>query len=381
VGRIMAPEDFRYVWTLSRRTWYVRFYLWLWEANAKELTFCKLFWGYTLLWVALPFKFLALVLRAFGRTRRRFVRARRLHREQRIEAEARERIAAPAEEPKPTRLLVTNRRIHEETKIELPHEENRALQRFHRWTSVAIEYGDGISEELSWSVPEFKHYYSAPGTYEVVVRLRREDYDIALRKYVYIDKVVIHQTIRIKDRPRAARVLETVEGHTSKGLMHVSAFRHTVDEAGASAVRSFTAVAKPATDVIAPVVVYPVRLVFRSIVRATALVLGTLLVGTVALAAFLGGSAGYHAVVESLPTLESVAGYVAIGLGLGLLVPALAWLLYRLGLMFAFKQAVIEPTVEGVAKGGVSFCHAMLIGYKAVKSNTCPRVVIEEDEE
>lgn len=38
--------DYKHTWVLPRNSIVVRFYMWLWGASPRDVTFCKLFWGY-----------------------------------------------------------------------------------------------------------------------------------------------------------------------------------------------------------------------------------------------------------------------------------------------------------------------------------------------
>lgn len=38
--------ELKHVWELPRDSVVIRFYMWLWDANPSDVTFCKLFWGY-----------------------------------------------------------------------------------------------------------------------------------------------------------------------------------------------------------------------------------------------------------------------------------------------------------------------------------------------
>lgn len=50
--------------TLDRNAWYVRFYLWLYKADANNINTCKLFWAYVFAPIVLP---LAFVLTPVGK--------------------------------------------------------------------------------------------------------------------------------------------------------------------------------------------------------------------------------------------------------------------------------------------------------------------------
>lgn len=51
----MRAEEYKHTWVIPRNAWYIKTYLWLWKADKNDVTFCKLFWGYTLCWLALIF--------------------------------------------------------------------------------------------------------------------------------------------------------------------------------------------------------------------------------------------------------------------------------------------------------------------------------------
>jgi hypothetical protein len=41
----MSQADLKHEWTFKRNSPLIRFYLWVWDADPKAITFCKLFWG------------------------------------------------------------------------------------------------------------------------------------------------------------------------------------------------------------------------------------------------------------------------------------------------------------------------------------------------
>lgn len=44
----MEAASYRHTAHVHRDSWFMRFYCWLWAAEAEEADFCKLFWGYVL---------------------------------------------------------------------------------------------------------------------------------------------------------------------------------------------------------------------------------------------------------------------------------------------------------------------------------------------
>jgi hypothetical protein len=42
----MRQADLKHELAVNRNSWFIRFYVWLWQANPKDINFCKIFWGY-----------------------------------------------------------------------------------------------------------------------------------------------------------------------------------------------------------------------------------------------------------------------------------------------------------------------------------------------
>lgn len=58
----MRVEEYKHTWVIPRNAWYIRLYMLLWNADEKDITFCKLFWGYALCWVAIILRIVAIPL-------------------------------------------------------------------------------------------------------------------------------------------------------------------------------------------------------------------------------------------------------------------------------------------------------------------------------
>lgn len=56
----------KHTWRISRSAWYFRFFMWLWETKESELTTCKIFWGYIGAFLGLPLRLLIEVIIIFS---------------------------------------------------------------------------------------------------------------------------------------------------------------------------------------------------------------------------------------------------------------------------------------------------------------------------
>lgn len=46
--------ELKHTWRASRNAWYIRFFRLIYQANDDDITFCKMFWGYLMMWIVLP---------------------------------------------------------------------------------------------------------------------------------------------------------------------------------------------------------------------------------------------------------------------------------------------------------------------------------------
>lgn len=83
-----------YTWEFSKRSKFIRAYLWLWDGDPNSITFCKLFWGVLFAWLALLVKPVISAMKAAEKRdeQRKLERSSQTYREQlRLEREYRER--------------------------------------------------------------------------------------------------------------------------------------------------------------------------------------------------------------------------------------------------------------------------------------------------
>ncbi len=64
----MFDVELKHTWHVSRVAWYIRLYLWVWDQQPQDLTFCKLWWGYVFMWLGLPIKSLIVAIGKLVRT-------------------------------------------------------------------------------------------------------------------------------------------------------------------------------------------------------------------------------------------------------------------------------------------------------------------------
>lgn len=341
---LLKPEDFKYTWIIPKDSWYIRVYLWVWEASSKDITFCKLFWGYTLIWLGLPIRLLS----AYFRSVRSVFRVAGDFRTRR--KNARRKVRTKSDKPTVVR---------EPKKAKVPSIGYIVQPVAGRMSRLHLEHNHGKPaywivdcEVLKGSGNVLKFRFNTPGKHEVSVG------------YVLDRDGNLHQVsreIEVRAQPSAAMVVldKIADGFTGAG-MAVRSVRHVL--------------AHPPK---------PVATVGKvSAISAAGATLVTACVGVifgVYAAVSTAGSWGPSA----WRSVESVGPYARdAGLG-GLAVGIAAFIVYCVvisGVVYAFTNVVAKPVAIGTKRGALTFRDVMKIGYISVKSNTCPRVVVEEEE-
>ena len=205
-------------------------------------------------------------------------------------------------------------------------------------------YDDSYDE----SGDDTHHVFQKPGTYQVRLQSYRKD--------AQPETVVTEVTVVALPSP-GMRVLEGTAHGVARGIMH-----------GYSATRVAAHVASVPVRVAAkPVIALPTKI----------LVWAVSLVGCVSLGFGFYAAAPAPAVISvvtSAPIMYTGMGLVGLALGFTLIYVAAIT-----GLILAMRNVIFKPAVVGTKHGALGFGQVMKIGYKAVKSNTCPRVMIEDE--
>lgn len=98
MGKLVSQADLKHELVVSEKAWYVKLYVWLWDANKKDITICKMFWGYVFLWVALVLHVVIAFIVIYDRSS--FAEKRRLTKAAYYEEHAGYKVRKP-KEPKP----------------------------------------------------------------------------------------------------------------------------------------------------------------------------------------------------------------------------------------------------------------------------------------
>jgi hypothetical protein len=373
---LMKEEDYKHTWVLNENTWYIKLYLWYWMASKTDITFCKLFWGYSLLFPLLPVRFLLGmgigVANTVARIRYRMNYARGLRR-QRIEnsacgaqfllaeADGPGSVVTPVpSEPKPAKKHAPWIATHGRRVVNQPIRlSTNGL--VSKWLADPVER-EVISYGIKQTVRESSVYvddnkrvvFDTPG--EHVIELRA--YDKNLKPYT------VKHTITVLAEPtKAMQRMDKIVG-VFKGSLNA-----TADGVAFLILKGQAAAA-------------PFRFVGRALLKLLKWGSLTSLVGGF-------GFGIYEAVVNWShygPTLLHMAGVALPWAGVGivgcLLAVLLVWMVIRTGFGIAMRDLMsdgAEVVAEKGAQGAVGFFKMMRIGYKSIKGNTCPRVVVEGD--
>jgi PKD repeat protein len=367
VKKIMQPEDFRHVWILPSSAWWIKVYVWVWNADVADITFCKLFWGYTLIWLGLTIRTVTLVAsavaylgRGFNNARKSFLQATRAAKALEREKQAALEKVKPPAPPKEVvfRLHARGTIVNRVTKIEIP----KGLWNKHKYHYTNWDFGDGTGRAAAdVTVSKLEHTYTEPGRYEITVKFARPSYSDFNMEQV-IDELKL--TVNIRATPVAMKMLEATGNGFSAALMKTSSAAHTV-KTTAKAVSAAT------PDQVKEVAATGGRM---GVVLTAVAGFGSLL--------FLGVTgilSHWHQWTPTMLTVGRDAEYAIPVLVFLMLVAGVVAAALRWGFFYAFRRGVAEPVIGAGRKAGMGFGQMMLIGYKSVKSNTCPRVVVKED--
>lgn len=325
----MKAEDFKYTWIIPREVWYVKVYLWVWDASPTEITFCKFFWGYALIWLGVPIRLVAGLFRTINSVRLRAKESRR----RRLKAKLAEKPA-----------------VIKAAKVPSIHYTLRPVvgRRAKFWVE------DASGDVATWCIDGnvvghrrlLKYFFETPGEHEVSL------------PNVYDEDGKTHDVKRVVDvryRPSAAmRVLDGV----SYGFTGIKMAASTAAHAVAHPPKPIAKVGR-------------VSAMGASVASIVAVCVGCVVAGY----AFVthAGSIGRSFWHVTFPIVKPV-GIVA---GIAMVIGFLVYCVVVSGLVYAFTNVIAKPVAIGTKRGALSFGQVMRIGYVAVKSNTCPRLEIE----
>lgn len=364
--------DYKHHWELDRTAWFVRFYLWLTQASDKNITFCRLFWAYFLIWLFLPFRLLIMLLDGVGWLVRR--------------------IPKPSHDGGPVRKpYLTHGRVIAGRDVGFKLH-NLGLNN-KNWKAV----GWYLDDQLIWgSAGDSKWADSlTPGKHEIRVEIAdysnwvfpepdpSDPYDPRGYHVPEHPKMILTLTVEALPTPLELRVLDAVAAGMARGVM---------------ALRSARMMLRP----VARVVLVPVALVGRGEVwvlnrlldrwRLLLVLLGAFWLGLMGGAVYAGIETGVplhgplaatghwlgNAAVNAAPYL--VVGVIAVAFSLLTGILLARWIDSR-DFEHPMKVYVwacaFGRGVKAFGRGIKGFGRMMLIGYKVVKSNTCPKVVLK----
>lgn len=357
---IMGEDDYKLQWVLPENTWWLRLWAWMWYSDKKDATLCNLFWGYLLMLVGLlPVRlFLAGAGAAVDLVGEVFA------------ASAKSRAERKGAEGRPKASLeLRNRPVRGRlfsVKINYWYEAGIWDWDRLRWSIVDSDGNERpivVLSNLRFRSPE------EPGAYELVARPRRNS-------AVYGEQEPLRLPLVVQKRPGLFFwMLESIGDVGAKFFMWA---KNPVP----SLVFSCLAIAAGATAIGGALFlsgwgVYLAGALFVGAVPAIASFFSALPSEAASAAA-----SGAHWVSHGFPGAVHVAetyGPKAAGGGVAVALFALAiWGLYAFGLFAALRTLFILPAAHGTKHGTLSFLKMLVLGYKAVKGGTCPRIVVEE---
>lgn len=333
--------DLKHTWRVRRKSWYVRFFLWLYETPETQVTFCKLFWGYALLWITLPVALIVKSLEVGVRTIKQVVPE------------------GPPEE-KPTVTIPKRGRVEKEFKP-------RVNYGFSRSWSI-----DGVVVSSAEYKDRPKFMFYERGVHVIEVRVQRNGKYETWKVEVEIGPPVL--PLRIMSGVADGFVWLKMHSYVAGRVLRAVAWT---------------------VRVLARTIHWAFRkLKFQLNLASLMISFVVSVAGLALIATVAAGDAVRQAPVwldHALPTMSQVAfgiGIVAVigGLFLGVLWAALATPMgpaVGRGFVRAASPPVrgVRVAFDGLILGVKEFGQAMKIGYVAVKSNTCPRIeVVHEDE-
>lgn len=330
--------ELKHTWEIPEKTWYLSVYLWVWDASAEDVTFCKMAWGFVLIWVGLPIRIITGFFRLFGRTKRAAGRYRDRRRQLR-EAKSPEVTVEtkPIKEPSVTfGRAVAGRRTH----FRVRHAEDP-----YSWG-----FGDGACDTSRYNTTV--HRYRKTGTYSGTVECRNGD-----------------------RKPRKIAFEVEVVAEPSPGVKMLDAVGVGFTKAGMGVKAASYAVTHPPRPVARAAKVGGVATLYACVAALGLSALGAMVLVAVTIPTWVPAIAnGTHVVFTNDAVQKGGEGLFAV-----VLLAAFLYFTVISGIALAFRSVVAKPALRGTQRGAMRFWKMMWIGYKAVKSNTCPRIVVRQE--
>jgi hypothetical protein len=369
---LMKEEDYKHTWVLPKNAFYIKLYLWYWMADASEITFCKLFWGYSLMIPFFPFRVMIGVGRTVGAVINGILDhtagARKLRRERKAELAAAEKLLRERDERQAKLKRITDG----PTGPTMP----RTVDTTNGTTVALLKQAE---QKKKPKPPKIYHGRIQAG---VKVKLettgREPEWIIGSTRYggIYGNAKKIEHTFT-EPGPTTIQ-LRTLDDEN--GEYFIIDYTFPVYEGPSLPTKAL----ERASDFGSLVVMYgtaPARFIGRWLKRGGI---------TAAIAApFFGlyelvsnwGSFGPSSLTWLGHAGSTVGPWAIVG-GIGIVLAVLiVWAFIVFGIGVAIKDVVMKPAAEGVTHGTLGFFKMLKIGYKSVKGNTCPRVLVEGDEE
>lgn len=319
--KIMRPEDYRYTWTIPA-TPYVRFFLWVYDIERDKLTLCRFFWGNLLMIIALPLRVVSLPLGSLAGRMARKVKA-----------------ADEANAMSPT-LWISHRRAIVGRTTKFKRKSGAGYQT--RW--LVLRDGDLVKDYVERSYREVFYVFEEKGIYEVRVAIE-DGGGTAFRSGSKSVRVYAHPV-------PPQRLLEAVGYVGTRGVGLVQRVSSALARGAWRARR--------------------VVLVGSGILLTLGLACCVYIIATSPVATWHFAAPVLGGIGLAIGVLSALAVLVALATGAVLGTRAIA--------PRAARRLRLRSFGRGVKHGGLTFGQAMKLGYVAVKSNTCPRLVVEGDE-
>lgn len=340
--KIMKEEDFKHVWVLSPNVWWIKFFLWMYGANEREVTFCRLFWGYTMTPVLLLPRTVVGIL---GMWDDAYVASRNDLRRHKLRRE----LAIRASLPMRWRKAAIRPRLGSNVVFAL---DSPTLSGVYprSWILDGEELiGVGSSYVLNRS-------FNTPGKHLLRVVMSNGEH--------------LDHDFVVRDRSWAMRTIDKVSDKFSALKMWLSAHPKIENALGWLPLAFVVTVLGSLIAILITLFHHGLALAGLWVYHAVLNLPHITVQGAVAVA---------HAVISATALdVVIVVGVVCAIVG-G--ITGIAYLLLQTDRGINFCDALMERLLHSLGrfgkKGGLSFARMFLIGYKGVKSNTCPRVVID----
>lgn len=334
--------DYKHTWEIPRKKWYMRLFLWVYDAKEENVTFCKLFWGYAFMWLCLPLKLVALGMAVVAAcigvpTYMAFLGLR--HVGGRMIA-AFDRQVARENKTLPRQRIVVSRRstMPAWTQQELASPTKRiltAVETAAAWTGMQVR-------RLSWSVVRPVGKKAGDACLALVDGVGLVGYSIG--------KAATSRSTRRVAGPVWNGIALTVGACLWLLEKGVWLTFWPVREALSRSERQLSALS------------------YYAVLGMGVLVIAGYMVGTI-------WGLGYVIVNRPVVLAEALGGL----LGVVLLCFGFWYLVFMIVERAAVPavKCVTRPVLHTTGEKTIGFGRMMIIGYKAVKSNTCPRIEVK----